>query len=59
MEMTEEEIRAAVRSTLAASIRRSMIAGRDWRDLSPTWRAVVSDELTKIIKHLENGGSNG
>jgi hypothetical protein len=54
MEMNEDEIRAAVRSTLAGSIRQSMIAGREWRDISNEWKGIVADELTKIIDHLEN-----
>lgn len=53
MDLTEEQIRAAVRATLAGSIRQSMTAGREWRDIAPTWRAIVTDELSKIINHLE------
>ena len=57
MEMTEEQIRTAVRATLARSIRQSMIAGRDWTDISQEWKAVVADELSKIIDHLEGNPS--
>lgn len=57
MEMTEEEIRAAVRATLARSIRQSMIAGRQWTDIAENWRAIVADELSKVIDHLEGNPS--